>query len=115
MPASSSVPFVEMRQLHAKHCGLNCIEPTIPTLKFVVVLCHAPVISQQTQPLGNAVVVRDDDPCITKGPQVFAWIATEAPNMSDGANAPALVPSSVRLACVLHHQQSVALRNGHDR
>src|SRR4051794_40830219 len=94
-----------MRKLHPQDRRLDRVESTIEALDVMVIAAALPVIPQLTNALDNVGPVADDGPAVAVRTKVLAGIEAERGGVTERANAAALVPGAVRLACILDHDQ----------
>src|SRR5689334_9407371 len=63
---SAYVPFIKMLKFHAEEARLNWIESGINTFHFIKVSGSGTVVAQNTDTVGDSIIVRHDSPCVAK-------------------------------------------------
>ena len=109
--SSCLVGSIQVLQFHPKSGALDSIHPRIPTNQSMVIFLCLPMVPQHLDFVPQFLVVRNHCTGFSEGSQVLAGIETEATGCSKRACFPTSVFGAVRLAGVLDHRQSPALRN----
>ena len=90
------------------------IEAEVSAHKLVVIFRFCAVVSEQTDLLGQRLVIRHNHSAVACRTQVLAWEKAEAANSADTSCAAALVGCRNRLRGVFDHKNTVPCGNLHD-
>src|SRR5436305_1687943 len=89
-PVTSTVePSSELLilQLAPQDGALEGVHPIVEADLIVVVALLLRVVAQRAQPSGDSVIVRDDGPTFSIGPQVLTGVEAEAAAEAEGSGA----------------------------
>src|SRR4051794_26092858 len=101
------VPGIEVSQFDEEQSRLQLVKPAVDAEDFVLVFLRRAVVAQQTDPLGDCLVVRRDGPAISECAQVLAGVEAKGTGVTQGTRALLSVFRAMRLRGVLEQDQAV--------
>src|SRR5260370_10206725 len=110
------VPSWQVNQFGVQNPGLYAVERAIVAFKPMIIFLRLSVVPEHVDHFGKDAVVGSNCPGFSTGAKVLAGIKAESSSVSHGSGLsppPFLlgkVFSTVRLTCILDHEQAVALR-----
>ena len=107
-PADGLTVFIEVLQFNIQYCCLYGIKPAVNAQDLVIILSlrtmgYVIILIFSANSLLSVVII----PRVTKSTQIFAWIKTNAPDITDSAYLPALIFGSKRLSGIFNYKQVI--------